>query len=126
MLKQNDDSDTRERPPIEGLLERLLQEGRDWAAAEAALARVGLADAKRRTLRMIAFAAVAFAAALCMVIALAEAAIAALAAELSLPLAAVVVALAFAVIAGGCGIAAWKVVDGRKFALLRHWRGNAR
>ena len=76
MLKQRDEMQDEERPQIRELLERLSADGKSWAEAEFALAKVELGELKGQALKAIVFAILGFAATLCALFALVQAGIA--------------------------------------------------
>lgn len=76
MLKHSDETQGSERPEIRALLERLSAEGRGWAEAELALAKVEIGELKRQVIKALVFAILGLAAVFCALVVLCQAAIA--------------------------------------------------
>ena len=124
MLKHSDDSEVGERADIGSLLQRLAQEGRDWAEAEAALARIEIAELKKRVVKTAVLAGLAGGAVLCMMLALTQALITSLSGMItSVGGAALVVAGLFAVIAAVFLVAARRAVVWRTESIFFRWLG---
>lgn len=125
MLNHSDDNETRERPEISRLLERLAQESRQWAEAEVTLAQVELAQLKAQVLRAALFAGLGFAAMLCAVVALTLAATDALSRHVMAPgLAALAVAVALALAAAAFAMMARRAVSWHSESLFFRWLGS--
>lgn len=113
------------RPDFGQLFERLTTQGREWAEAEVSLARLELAELKSQALKAAGLAAIALGALICVMIALMQAGIAALLPHVPAPgLAGLIVAIVFALIAAGCGIAAWTAVSWRTESVFFRWLGS--
>lgn len=98
MLNHADETDRAHRPDIGGLLGKLVHDGKRWAEAEVAMARIEIDEFKRKAVRAILFLAVGFAAFFCLLVALMQACIAFLAAYIgNAALAALIVAAALVV-----------------------------
>lgn len=76
MLDHAADTDGRARPDLSDLIERLSRDGKRWAAAELAMARIEISGLKRQVARALGFAVLGFAAVLCALVALSQAGIA--------------------------------------------------
>lgn len=127
MLKHSNDSEAGDRPDIARLLERLTREGRDWAEAEAALARLELSALKAQMVRTAVLAGGAATAVLCMMLALTQALIAALSGVITIAGgAAVVVAVLFAAIAAVFAVAARRTLNWRTESIFFRWFGAVR
>lgn len=125
MLRHADDSGEGERIDYGRLLERLAQDGRQWAEAELTLARIELSSLKSLVLRIAILAAIALAAMVCALVALSQAAIAGLASVVgSAGLAALLVALLLAAVAA---IALWAMraaMSWRAESIFLRWLGQ--
>ena len=126
MLKPSDETAEAEGPELGRLIERLRQDARDWAVAELALARLELAGLKVQAIRAGIFAAVAFAALICFLMAMTVAAIALLAPHAG---GAGVAALVVAVLLG-CAFTASllglrRAVAWRRESIFFRWPGGA-
>jgi uncharacterized membrane protein YqjE len=122
MLKSATDPETRSRPEITQLIDRLLTDGRRWASAEAEVAKLELADLKSRAIRAVIFAILAFAAALCALVALSQAGIAFLAPVVgSVGLAALAVAGLLLVVVAVCVFVMRSALSWRTGSIFFRW-----
>lgn len=122
MLNRAAESDGNDRPDYCSLIDRLAQESREWADAELVLARIELAGLRAQLVRKAVFAAVGVLAALCVFMALTQAGILLLAPLMgSAGLAALAVALAFALVAAVCVLAMRRVPQVPRESLVFRW-----
>ena len=125
MLKNSEETQAADTPELGRLLVRLMQESRDWAEAEARLARIELSVLRAQAVRMAALAAAAAAALLCMMLALTEAMIAALKHVVAGEgLAALIVAIGFAAVGVLCSVLARHSLAWRTESLFFRWFGS--
>lgn len=125
MLKHSDDTAPADRADLGGLLERFTRDSRDWAEAEARLARLELAGLKAQAMKAALLGGLAGAAILCTMFALMQGLIVVLSSMIgSVAIASLVAALVFAALAGGCAVAARRIVTWRSESILLRWLGR--
>ena len=126
MLKHSDDeARSGPGPEIGRLLERLASESREWAAAEAGLARIELRALKTQVKRALIASAIGVAAVLCMLLALTQAMIAAMSRLMGdAATAALLVGIAFALLALRCLFVAHRFTRWRTESIFLRWLGS--
>lgn len=124
MLMHADEHVDGGRPGISELLGRLGADGRDWAEAELAMARLELGELRSHAMRMVLFAAVAFAAVFCAMVALSQAGIAALTPYAGEALSALTVAGLLAIVVVLCVLALRQSFSWRTESIFFRWFGQ--
>ncbi len=125
MLNHADEMQEANRPEIRQLLERLSAEGRGWAEAELALARIELGELKGQAIRAAVFAAIGLASVFSALVVFSQAGIAFLTPHVDGEgVAALIVGVVLLLIVAICGLMVRRVFSWRTESVFFRWFGR--